>query len=238
MTENNSSPDSTPLTTPVADSPAISASDNRAPLVTPKRSRKRTLLIAGGSVLAAAVLAGGGIAVGAAIADEMDENDGDRSSASTTSEDDADDSSASGGAATDIGTDSADELNEIIAAASASAEGDAVGMEANSDGSWDVSFEKGTGEETDVRVTADGSAEVVATDAADGDDSAPLGVLDPETIDALVAAAMADVDGRITDLEIDDDPASPFAISVVQANGRTLDLDLDAEMKVLSINTD
>jgi hypothetical protein len=237
MTENNSSPDSTPLTTPVADSPAISASENRAPLVTPKRSRKRTLLIAGGSVLAAAVLAGGGIAVGAAIADEMDENDGDRSSASTTSEDDADDS-ASGGAATDIGTDSADELNEIIAAASASAEGDAVGMEANSDGSWDVSFEKGTGEETDVRVTADGSAEVVATDAADGDDSAPLGVLDPETIDALVAAAMADVDGRITDLEIDDDPASPFAISVVQANGRSLDLDLDPEMKVLSINTD
>ena len=87
-----------------------------------------------------------------------------------------------------------------------------------------------------MRVAEDGTAEVVSTDAADADDSAPLGVLDVDTVDALVAAAMAEVDGKITDLEIDDDPASPFDIAVVQANGRTLSLDLDADMKVLSIS--
>ena len=48
--------------------------------------------------------------------------------------------------------------------------------------------------------------------------------------------AMAEVSGRIIDIEIDDDTASPFDISVVQANGRTVDLELDADMKVLSIN--
>jgi hypothetical protein len=233
MTENSITPESTPVTTPVADSPALPPRED--PTAAPKRSRTRTLLIAGGSVLAAAVLAGGGIAVGAAIADEMDDDDDDAGSTSIAS--DADDDSTSGGAAADIGSDSADELNEIIAAASASAQGDAVGMEAGRDGSWDVSFETDAGEETEVRVTADGTAEVVSTDAADADESAPLGVLDTETVDALVAAAMDEVEGKITDLEIDDDPASPFDISVVQANGRNLDLDLDADMTVLAINT-
>jgi len=235
MTENNITPDSTPVTTPVADSPALPAREGHDPIEAPKRSRTRTLLIAGGSVLAAAVLAGGGIAVGAAIADEMDDNDDDAGSASLASDDDADNTSSAEPA--DIGTDSAEELSEIIAAASASAEGDAVGMEADRDGSWDVSFETSAGEETEVRVTAGGSAEVVSTDAADADDTAPLGVLDTETVDALVSAAMDEVEGKITDLEIDDDPASPYDISVVQANGRILELYLDADMKVLSINT-
>lgn len=235
MTENNSTPDPMAPTTPVADSPAVPARDGQEPAAAQKRSRTRTLLIAGGSVLAAAVLAGGGIAVGAAIADEMDDDDDDSSSsASLTSDDDSSGSSAQGA---DIGTDSADELNDIISAASASAEGDAVGMEANRDGSWDVSFETSAGEETEVRVSADGTAEVVSTDAADADDSAPPAVLDTATVDALVAAAMDEVAGKITDLEIDDDPASPFDISVVQSNGRTLDLDLDADMTVLAINT-
>jgi uncharacterized membrane protein YkoI len=237
MTENNMTPDSTPVTTPVADSPALPAREGHDhPIEAPKRRRTRTLLIAGGSVLAAAVLAGGGIAVGAAIADEMDDdNDGAGSASLASDDDDAD--STSGGEPTDIGTDSADELSEIIAAASASAEGDAVGMEAERDGSWEVSFATSTGEETEVRVTAGGTAEVVSTDAADADDTAPLGVLDTETVDALVSAAMDEVEGKITDLEIDDDPASPYDISVVQANGRILELHLDADMKVLSINT-
>ncbi len=252
MTENNSIPESTPITTPVADSPAIAtraddSTDAR------KRSRTRTLLIAGGSVLAAAVLAGGGIAVGAAIADDMGDDDRDSSSTSddSTSDDNADDGADDGdgdgadqsaddeaAAGLDVGSDSADELNDIIsvASASASAEGEAVALEANRDGSWDVTFETSGGEESDVRVTADGNAEVVSTDAADADDSAPLGALDAATVDALVAAALAEADGRITDIELDDDTASPYDISVVTADGRSVELDLDADMKVLSTN--
>ena len=183
-------------------------------------------------MLAAAVLAGGGIAVGAAIADEMDDDDDDRASASAQQDDDGDTAVSQA----DIGTESAAELNEIIAAAADSAEGDAVGIEANTDGSWDVQFETSDGAETEVRVTADGTTEVLSTEAAEADDTAPQAVLDADTVDALVAAAMDEVSGNITDIEIDDDTASPFDIAVVQSNGRTIDVELDADMTVVSIN--
>ena len=227
MTDNSSHPDHTPETTPATVvTPAETAITPEHAVAASRRSR--TWLIAGGSVLAAALLAGGGIAVGAAIADDMDDDD-DRTS--------SDDGAASAGdRSADIGTESASELTEIIDVASASAEGAAVGVEAGRDGSWDVTFETSAGDETQVRVTTNGTAEVVSTDAASADDIAPQGVLDADTIDALVTAAMAEVSGRITDIEIDDDTASPFDISVVQANGRTVDLELDADMKVLSIN--
>ncbi len=199
-------------------------------------------------MLVAAVLAGGGIVVGAAIADEADDDD-DRNSAISTSDDDGadddgidddgadddgiDDDSIAAGLPADIGSDSAAALSEIIAAASESADGDAVGIEANGDGSWDVQFETSTGAETGVRVASDGTAEVVSTDDARTDDAAPQGVLDVDTVDAMVAAALAEVDGKVVDLEIDDDPALPFDISVLQADGRTVDVELDADMKVL-----
>jgi uncharacterized membrane protein YkoI len=229
MTENSSHPDHTPLTTPLAETPVIAPAD-QAPA--PRRSRTRTWLIAGGSVLAAAVLAGGGIAVGAAIADEMDDDDDDRASASAAQDDDGDTAVSQA----DIGTESAAELNEIIAAAAASAEGGAVGIEANADGSWDVQFETSDGAETEVRVTAGGATEVLSTEAAEADDAGPQAVLDADTVDALVAAAMDEVSGNITDIEIDDDTASPFDIAVVQSNGRTIDVELDADMTVVSIN--
>lgn len=219
MTDNSS------LTDPTPESTAVTATTSDPASAAPRRSR--TWLIAGGSVLAAVLLAGGGIAVGAAIADERDEDD-DR----TSSEDGA---ASAADRSADIGTGSATELADIIDAASASGDGAAVGIEADRDGSWDVTFETSAGDETQVRVTANGATEVVSTEAGSADDIAPQDVLDADTIDALVSAAMAEVSGRITDIEIDDDAASPFDISVVQANGRTLDLELDAEMTVLSI---
>lgn len=249
MTDDNSTPDPASPTAPAAPSPVIvpDADDRSRARMS---SRTRTLLIAGGSVLAAAVLAGGGIAVGAAIADDMGEDD-DRSSrtaddsSSDGADDGADDSTADteddgaddgAGEAADVGSESADELNDLISAASASAEGDPVAIEADRDGSWDVTFETSNGDETEVRVTEDGSADVVSTDAADADDSAPAGVLDTATVDALVAAALAEVDGKVTDIEIDDDTASPYDVSVLTADGSTVDLDLDADMTVLTTN--
>jgi uncharacterized membrane protein YkoI len=245
MNDENSTPESTPATTPVAGSPAT-APTAEATTGARTRSRTRTLLIAGGSVLAAAVLAGGGIAVGAAIADDMGEDD-DRSSSSTSGDDDAnasddgsDDNSSDDDAQGDsdqgaaVGSDSADELNDIISTASAEADGDAVSIEANRDGSWDVTFETSAGDETDVRVTGDGAAEVVSTEAARANDTGPAGALDAATVDDLVAAALAEADGKVTDIEIDDDTASPYDISVVTADGTTVELDLDADLKVLS----
>ena len=162
----------------------------------------------------------------------MRNGDDDRASASAEQGDDGDTAVSQA----DIGTESASELNEIIAAAADSAEGDAVGIEANADGSWDVQFETSDGAETEVHVTAGGTTEVLSTEAAEADDIAPPAVLDADTGDALVAAAMDEVSGNITDIEIDDDTASPFDISVVQSNGRTIDVELDADMTVVAIN--
>jgi hypothetical protein len=75
-----------------------------------------------------------------------------------------------------------------------------------------VTLETSGGEENEVRVPAEGSTQVVSTDAADADDS----------------------DGKVTTTEIDDDAAPPYDISVVTADGRTVELDLDADRKVLS----
>jgi uncharacterized membrane protein YkoI len=242
MTDNRSLPESTPDTTPATHTAADSTAntDTIGPRpdhaeAAPRRSRTRNLLIAGGAVLAAAALAGGGIVVGAAIADEMDDDDDDRTSASTASDDvGADDDTPAGSQSADRGTGSADELSEIIAAAARSAEGDAVGIEAEGDGSWGVQFETPAGDETDVRVTADAATEVISTGTADADYSPAQGVLDVQTVDALVAAALAEVDGKIIDIEIDDDTASPFDVSVLRADGTTVELVLDADMKVLS----
>lgn len=226
MTDNSSHPDHTSETAPAAITTPAAAPTTSERAARPRRSR--TWLIAGGSILAAVLLAGGGIAVGAAIADAMDDDD-DRAN--------SDEGMASAvDQPAETGAESATELTDIIRAAAGSAEGAAVGIEAGRDGTWDVTFETTAGDEIEVRVASDGTAQVVSTDAAGADDVAPQGVLDADTIDALVAKVMAEVSGRITDIEIDDDTTSPFDISVVQANGRAVDLQLDADMKVLSIN--
>ena len=63
----------------------------------------------------------------------------------------------------------------------------------------------------------------------------PLGVLDTATVDALVAAALDEVDGgKVTDIEIDSESASPYDVSVMLPDGRTIQLELDADLKVLS----
>lgn len=76
----------------------------------------------------------------------------------------------------------------------------------------------------------------MSADAADGDDSAPAGSLDPATVDALIAAAMSETAGKVTDIEIDGDTASPYDISVVTVQGESVELDLVADMNVLSTN--
>ena len=220
----------------------------------PKRSRGRTLLLTGGAVVTAALLAGGGVAIGAAIADEGDDlddaslaADGDdrRGDSDTGSADDdvsgavADDATGTDDDATaGVGSASAAELSEVVATAATIAEGDAVGIDAERDGGWEVSFETAAGDETEVRVAADGTPTVISTEAADADDEGPQGTLDAATVDALVASALAEIEGTVTDIDIDEDATSPYDISVLTRDGRSVDIEIDAQMTVLSVDRD
>ena len=232
----------TELRTPATNAPATTTPTAGKP----PTSGKRKLLVAGGSMLAALLLAGGGIAVGAAIADEADDDDRDGASASEVSEQDEDDNQDDSqdddaddtASAADHGTASADELIEIVDAAASEADGTAVSIDAGPDGSWDVEFRAASGDETEVRVASDGTAKVISTEAAEADDAAPEGGLDADTITALVAAALGEVDGVIVELESDDDTTSPYDVSVLTGDGRTVDIALDADLKVIATDTD
>lgn len=247
----NPEPTAENTTAPLTNEPTTAAA--------PKRSRTRTFLFAGGAVVAAAVLAGGGVAIGAAIADDDDdamssaslaanETGDDRTATDSSTDDDAtddrdetaDDSATSTGSNTAgaTGTDSAAELSEIITVAASEADGNAVSIDAKRDGSWEVSFETEAGDETEVRVTADATASVISSEVADADDSAPRGALDAKTVAALVDAALAEAGGTITDLEIDDDPTSPYDVSVLTSDGQSIEIELDAQMVVLSVDRD
>ncbi|MFK4763059.1 hypothetical protein ACI3KS_19205 [Microbacterium sp. ZW T5_45] len=253
----------TPPAPPAADAPTVPvepATAHDAAAAVPAESqadaqkpgRKRALLI-GGGIAAALLLAGGGVAVGAAIGDEFGDDD-DRAVASDgqrsdddqddrddRSEDDAAPQNQNGqnqnGPVTGIGTDSADELVAIADAARGAADGVVTSIDAKRDGTWEVQLENSTGGETEVRVDADLVATVVSTDE-DDDDSAPALTLDEATIRALVDAAVAEADGMITDLDVDDDASSPYDVSVLTGDRRSIDIDLSADFAVVGTDTD
>lgn len=230
---------------PVAPSPAASTSADHAPAA-PRRRGRRTALLAGGAVVAAALLVGGGAAVGAAVADDDDEDD-DRVASLSSSDgrvDDATggdrDSGAGGGAgATDAyGAASLDDLTAVADAARGAAEGDIVSLDADRDGTWDVQLIAADGSETGVRVAADGTATARETEAADADDAAAQNVLDAATLRTLVEAALAEADGRIIDVDADDDSRSPFDVSVLTTDRGVVDVTLDVDGTVLGTEID
>ncbi|WEK61364.1 MAG: hypothetical protein P0Y60_00980 [Candidatus Microbacterium colombiense] len=224
-----------------------------APAPAAKPGRRHALLI-GGGIAAAVVLAGGGIAVGAAIGDEFGGDD-DRSSQSEgirhdddqdrggqRGEDRGDDapaeSSSTGGATADVGTASADELVAIADAARGAADGDVTSIDAQRDGTWEVQLTTSTGDETEVIVDDVLATAVRSTDPADGDDTGPALTLDDDAIRALVAAALAEAEGLITDLDVDDDTVSPYDVSVLTTDNRSIDIDLDAAFAVVGTGID
>ena len=126
------------------------------------------------------------------------------------------------------------ELLDIIETAAAEAEGEPVSIENTGEGVWDVEFVTSSGEETEVRVAADGNATVVSTEAADQDDQAPETSLDAETLEALVESALADTDGTVIDIEIDGDTTSPYDVTVLTAERTTVDIALDPAFSVVT----
>lgn len=233
---------------PEASAPATATA---APPSAPK-GRKRALLIGGGA-LAAVLLAGGGVAVGAAIADEMDDDDdrpgvsdgprheeGDDRGNDDRGDDRRDDSGPQqgGGPVTGIGSASADEIVEIADAARGAADGEVTSIDAKRDGTWEVTLETASGDESEVRVDADLNATVIGTDTADGDDTGPALTLDEATIRSLVAAALDEAEGLITDLDVDDDNTSPYDVSVLTNDNRSIDIDLDSSFAVVGTDLD
>ena len=202
-------------------------------------------------MLAAALLAGGGIAVGAEIADAVDDDDRSSSSVSDSggagADDDARDADTGDDGSSDnsttgdlsnLGTDSADDIVAMVEAAAAAGEGEPVSVDFERDGSAEVTLEAQDGAETEVRVDAGGEASVISTEEADADDVAPQYVLDADAIAAIVDAALAEADGRIVEIEADDDSASPWDVKVLTEAGEFIELDLDAEFAVVSTGTD
>lgn len=220
-----------------------------------KPGRKRALLI-GGGIAAAVLLAGGGIAIGAAVGDEFGDDDSssisdgprhdgahddDASRDDSDHDDSADDEGApsnGSGSGTSIGTASADELIEIADAARDVADGDVTSIDAKRDGTWEVQLTSAAGDETEVRVDEGLAASVISTDPADGDDTAASLSLDDETIRSLVAAALAEADGTITELDVDGDDVSPYDASILTSDNRSIDIDFSADFAVVGTDID
>lgn len=243
---------------PVAEQPAADAPP--VPAAAPKKTGLTRGLLIGGGIAAAVILVGGGIAVGAAIADEHDDDrapfsdgprddDQDRGDRGQGQDDrpgaddgrgdgPRDDGPGAGGPVTGIGSDSADEIVAVADAARGAADGDVTSIDATRDGSWEVEVTGSTGTETEVRVTADGTATVVSSDDRDDDDTAPTHTLDEAAIRALVAAALDEADGLITDLDADDDASRPYDVRVVTDDRRSIDIDFSADFAVVGTDTD
>ena len=241
--------------TPIAEQPVADAAPAQA--AAPKKTGLTRGLLIGGGIAAAVILVGGGIAVGAAIADEHDDDrapfsDGPRDDDQDRGDrgqgqddrpgdgprDDGPGGPGAGGPVTDIGSDSADEIVEIANAARGAADGEVTSIDAKRDGSWEVQLTGSTGGETEVRVTADGTATVVSSDDEDDDDTAPTHVLDEAAIRALVAAALDEADGLLTDLDADDDTSSPYDVRVVTDDRRSIEIDFSADFAVVGTDTD
>lgn len=246
MSDTTPTPDQTPTQAHEA------TTTTEAPTSEAKPSRRRPLLIAGG-IAAAIILAGGGVAVGSALSDDDDDDRDDRASvsqpatdedvpsddvASDEDDDDAQGTPTAGTAGATIGADSADRILEVVAAARAAADGDVTSVDAERDGSWDVQLTTSTGDETDVRVDTDLVATVTGTDRADADDTAPATVLSDDAIRTLVTAALDEADGRITDIDVDGEDLNPYDVSVLGADNRTIEIELDADMRVVRSEID
>lgn len=246
MSENNTTPDHTPTTdatvpmTPVAD----------APVAAPKR-RGRSALVTGGAALGALLLIGGGVAAGSALADDRDDQvdsvaSSQRSDVASTgststaevSDDTRSDDDVPATASGDFGAASASDLSTIADAAKGVAKGAPTGIDANRDGSWDVSLTAADGAETEVLVRADGTAVVAEAEPAEAADRAPQNVLDAKTLSTMVDAALAERPGRVIDIDADDDNRSPFDVSILTGDRQIVEVTLDASGKVLATELD
>lgn len=194
--------------------------------------RRKSTLAIGGAVGVVALLAGG-FGIGAAVGGDDDDDDDDRPVAAQTQT--AVDSDDLAGAA------DADALIAVLSAARGESKGTVTSLEANLDGSWSVDLESDRGDETTVRVNADGAASVVRTEPADADDAndpAPAGELSDDNVAALVDAALGEAKGVIVDIDLDEEPKEAYSVQVRADDGTETDIDLATDFSVTSSEVD
>lgn len=202
--------------------------------------RKPTMWVGGG--LAAAALLAGGIGLGAAVSGD-DDDDEDRPIATQPVSNDSDNDEVPQAPVEDAsyGAKDAASLSGVLDAAIKESKGTPTSMEANRNGSWSVDFEAANGDETTVLVAADGSASVVRTEAADGDDAndpAPAGKLNDKSIAAAVDAALAEAKGVIVGLDLDDNPNEAYSVQVLTGNNAETEIDLNTKFAITQVDVD
>lgn len=222
--------------------------DTQTPSNQPENSsiwRRKSTLAIGGAVGVVALLAGG-IGIGAALGGDDDDDDDRPIAAQTQTTDDSDDldgasASQTAPAGNAVGAADAESLIAVLSAARGESEGTVTSLEANRDGSWSVDLENDRGDETTVRVDADGAASVVRTEAADGDDAndpAPAGELSDDNVAALVEAALGEAQGVIVDIDLDDQENEAYSVQVRADDGTETDIDLATDFSVTNSEVD
>ena len=208
------------------------------PEATPFWRRKPTHRIGAGLAIAARLAAG--VVVGAAVADD-DDDDNDRPAASQPVNDDSEAGVPASSTDATYGATDAAAISAILTSALNESNGTPTSMEAHRNGTWSVDFEAANGDESTVLVAADGSASVVRTEAADGDDAndaAPAGKLNERSITEAVRAALGEADGVIVGIDLDDKPAEAYSVKLLTGSGAETEIDLSAAFDVTKVEVD
>lgn len=268
MSENNTTPDPSTPTQPYAPAAEHAAEPaatkpakrrGRAALIAGGAALGALVLVGGGVAIGSALdgdddrLEGVAVSQQGAADSAQDTSTGtqsgaDDSTGGTRADDDAtdddrtDDDTRDDSAATtatgEFGATDAAELDGIANAAQGVADGEPTSIDANRDGSWDVTLRGADGSETEVLVGADGQAVVRETEGPDDDDRAPANLLDAQTLATVVDAALAEQPGRVIDIDADDDNRSPFDVSILTGDRQIVEVTLDASGAVLKTELD
>ena len=134
------------------------------------------------------------------------------------------------------------------AALDAVGEGKVTGTETDDEeGAYEIEVTRPDGSQVDVHLDKD--FQVLSQDADDGDgdddgrdddgdrDADDRALSDQERTGAE-QAAVAEVDGTVTDVEASDDPGEAYEVEVTAADGTEWTVELDADFKVLDSRAD
>ena len=93
-----------------------------------------------------------------------------------------------------------------------------------------MQFATAAGDESEVRVDADGARSWSPPNPPIRTSRLAKARSTSATVEALVTAALAHTDGTVIDIEIDSDTASPYDVTVLTADRKTVDIALDSRL--------
>ena len=178
---------------------------------TQKLRRKRVVIP---TLAAVAVLGAGGLVWSSAASDDLTGDERDRASA---------------------------------AALEAVGEGKVTGTETDDEeGAYEIEVTRPDGSQVDVHLDKDFQVLSQDVDDEDGDDDgrdddgrdADDRILSDQERAAAEQAALAEIDGTVTEAEASDDPDEAYEVEVVAADGVEWTVELDADFKVLDARAD